>query len=112
MTAEQKLEFVREIRLQEQKNSVDMHRREQISGLLNEEYGTKDTETYPLRMVLAIALLGAWILCDLSGTKFLGMNTKECMSYIETDYESSIHVFLDAALKWDAVPDFNDSQVR
>ena len=96
ITIEKKLELMRQIRSQNERNQFDMSRREQI---VYEECDEEEEEfqTFPLRVLLSVALLLLIIICDMSGKSFMGIQAGQCFEAIATDYESSITAWVNAA---------------
>lgn len=109
-TVDKKLELMRQIRSRYQKDRSDLFRREQLlygktSVYPPEDIGIREMEeleaegepvqTFPLRILLAVALFLLIIICDMSGKSFLGIRADQCFSAISADYENSITTWVE-----------------
>ncbi len=109
ISAEKKLELLRQIRSRNQRDRYDMfHREHLLYGTSKytpenyedlDEYGEAEEEfqSFPLRALLALGLFLLIIVCDMSGRTFLGIQASQCFSAISESYESSISAWVDAA---------------
>lgn len=111
ITIEKKLELMRQIRSRNERDRFDMSRREQIiygrsadslplasaAGVTDLDDEEEEFQTFPLRILLSVALFLLIIICDLSGKSFMGIHSEQCFSAISKDYESSITAWVDAA---------------
>ena len=123
ITIEKKLELMQQIRARNEQNRFDMSRREQIiygrtaTNPYSEPERTWDNnltmdvadeeeefQTFPLRILLSLALFLLIIICDLSGKSFMGINASQCFHAIAVDYESSITAWVDAASENTSIP--------
>lgn len=109
-TVDKKLELMRQIRSRYQKDRSDMFRREQLlygrtSVYPSDEIGMREMDeledegepiqTFPLRILLAVALFLLIIICDMSGKSFLGIRAEQCFYAISADYEKSITTWVE-----------------
>lgn len=109
-TVDKKMELMRQIRSRYQKDRNDLFRREQLlygktSFYPAEEIGMREMtdledegepiQTFPLRVLLAVALFLLIIICDMSGKSFLGIRAEQCFSAISADYEDSITTWVE-----------------
>lgn len=109
LSVEKKLELLNQIRFQNEKDRLDMSKREHLLygkttissdtdfSLSGEENEKSGIQTLFLRTLLSIGLFLLIIICDLSGKSFWGIPSEECFQTLSKDYESSIITWINAA---------------
>ncbi len=98
ITVDKKLELMHQIRSRNERDRMDMSRREMIVyGASKEAEPEEELSTFPVRILLSVALFLLIVVCDLSGKSILGINAAQCFQVIGQDYESSITAWVDAA---------------
>ena len=108
ISIDKKLELMHQIRSRSERDRFDMAKREMIVYgkdnpkrnavfFAQEAESEDDFSTFPLRILLSVALFLLIVVCDLSGKSFLGIHANQCFQAIRVDYESSITAWVDAA---------------